>query len=164
MRIDVSEEAVLLVMEIFQEDLDISVGTFKGTEALWKELEAARLVMKPGEDERAEFQMQYPFFYKLTKRGRQLVLDRSEHKAPRSTISNDLFLAFQEAKKKASYTRQMQELTGVDHDDRGKPLDPFKDLENFLKQGLKEVQELRSHPHKWDEQDLCSVCGADGRA
>lgn len=77
---------------------------------------------------------------------------------------NDVFLAIHDAKKKANYTRQMHELTGVDHDENEQPLDPYKELETLLETELKNVRELRKHPHDWNEDDLCSVCGADGRA
>ena len=32
------------------------------------------------------------------------------------------------------------------------------------RRALAEVQYLRTHSHKWDDDDRCSVCGADGRA
>lgn len=75
-----------------------------------------------------------------------------------------LFLALEQAKKRANYSRQMQELTGVDEDSDGKPHDPYKELEELLVKNLEEVRMLRSHSHQWNEEDLCSVCRADGRA
>jgi hypothetical protein len=75
-----------------------------------------------------------------------------------------LYLALQDAKKKANQHRESMELTGVDTDGEGKPYDPYKELEDLLVKNLEEVRELRTHAHKWDENDLCSVCNADGRA
>jgi len=81
-----------------------------------------------------------------------------------STSLGELYMAIQDAKKKANQTKEMQDLTGVDHDSEGKPFDPYKELETLLETELKNVRELRTHQHDWDEQDLCSLCGADGRA
>lgn len=157
---NVSDAAVSLILEVFKDSLMDSVQTYQGTEALWKELEEARLVMKPELPDSGFF---YPFAFELTQQGRKLVIERLDIK-PRRSVSNALFLEFQEAKKAANYSRQMQELTGVDHDSQGFPLDPYEALEQFLEQGLKEIRDLRSHQHKWNDEDLCSVCGADGRA
>lgn len=76
----------------------------------------------------------------------------------------NLFLALEAAKRKANHHRESMELTGVDHDGEGKPYDPYKELEDLLVKNLEEVRELRKHQHKYDENDLCSVCRADGRA
>jgi hypothetical protein len=95
--------------------------------------------------------------------GRQIIDQESETPSVRSTTGN-LFMEIEEAKKKANYSRQMQELTGVDQDSDGKPFDPYKELEDLLEKSLKDVRELRTHKHDWNDEDLCSVCGADGRA
>lgn len=34
----------------------------------------------------------------------------------------------------------------------------------MLERGLSEARALRGHEHKWNSDDQCSVCGADGRA
>lgn len=34
----------------------------------------------------------------------------------------------------------------------------------FLKHFRAQMQALESHTHRWDTDDYCSVCGADGRA
>lgn len=75
-----------------------------------------------------------------------------------------LFIALQDAKRKANLNRESMELTGVDRDEDGKPYDPYKELEDILVKNLEEVRMLRSHAHQWNEEDLCSVCRADGRA
>lgn len=158
---NVGDSALNLILEVFKDSLVDSVQTHQGTEALWKELEEARLVMRPEELPDAAFS--YPFMFELTQQGRKLVIDRLDIK-PQRSVPSELFFAFHEAKKNANYNRQMQELTGVDHDSQGFPMDPYEALEQFLEQGLKEIRDLRSHQHKWNDDDLCSVCGADGRA
>lgn len=34
----------------------------------------------------------------------------------------------------------------------------------FLKQFRLDIQRLQKHEHRWNEDDYCDVCGADGRA
>ena len=75
-----------------------------------------------------------------------------------------LFLALEDAKRKANQGRENMELTGVDHDGDGNPYDPYKALEELLVKNLEEVRMLRTHQHQWNEEELCSVCRADGRA
>ncbi len=76
-----------------------------------------------------------------------------------------LFLALELAKKRANQAKEMQDLTGIDHDSEENPIDPYKELEDLLVKNLEDVRMLRAHKHQWSEEtDLCSICGADGRA
>jgi hypothetical protein len=34
----------------------------------------------------------------------------------------------------------------------------------LLKRYRREIQQLAGHTHRWDDDDYCSICGADGRA
>lgn len=34
----------------------------------------------------------------------------------------------------------------------------------YLKEYREQIQRLAGHSHKWNEDDYCSICGADGRA
>jgi hypothetical protein len=82
----------------------------------------------------------------------------------KTSTMNELFLALERAKSEANRDREMQDLTGVDCDAEGNPHDPYQALEEMLTQALREVKTLRLHAHVWNDEDLCSVCGADGRA
>lgn len=45
--------------------------------------------------------------------------------------------------------------------------DALRDIDHalgMLKRFRAEVQRLSGHTHRWNENDYCSICGADGRA
>lgn len=45
--------------------------------------------------------------------------------------------------------------------------DTLRDIDRtigFLKRYRLEMQSLAGHEHRWNEDDYCDVCGADGRA
>lgn len=75
-----------------------------------------------------------------------------------------LFLALEGAKEKANRDKEMQVLTGIYEDENGDPHDPYQILEEMLVKALQEVRVLRLHEHVWNDEGLCSVCRADGRA
>lgn len=75
-----------------------------------------------------------------------------------------LFLAIEGAKEKANRDKEMQVLTGVFEDEHGDLHDPYQELEEMLEGELRKVRMLRLHEHVWNDDLLCSVCGADGRA
>jgi len=75
-----------------------------------------------------------------------------------------LYMAIESAKEKANRDKEMQDLTGVYEDGEGEPHDPYKILEEMLERELQEVRVLRLHQHVWNDDDRCSLCGADGRA
>lgn len=43
-------------------------------------------------------------------------------------------------------------------------LDELDAAIGLLKRYRREMQSLAGHSHRWNEDDYCSVCGADGRA
>lgn len=44
------------------------------------------------------------------------------------------------------------------------PLVGYAELEQALRDGLAELSRLRSHAHAWDNDQRCTICGADGLA
>jgi hypothetical protein len=45
--------------------------------------------------------------------------------------------------------------------------DTLRDIDatiGYLKHFRREMQALAGHEHRWNEDDYCSICGADGRA
>ena len=75
----------------------------------------------------------------------------------------------------AARTEETHSLAGITpadlaDDDGVVPLVGYEELEAALREGLAELQRMRSHQHVWDygetESDpvVCSICGADGLA
>lgn len=54
---------------------------------------------------------------------------------------------------------EYRDLAGVDDGP-----DPLAELEKELTDAVERVRELRTHAHKWNADDYCSICGRDGRA
>jgi hypothetical protein len=44
------------------------------------------------------------------------------------------------------------------------PATALHDLHAILTSAAEDVRELLDHSHQWNENDYCSICGADGRA
>jgi hypothetical protein len=40
----------------------------------------------------------------------------------------------------------------------------YSRLGKALRSALNYVHELRNHDHDWNEEDICNICGNDGRA
>ena len=70
-------------------------------------------------------------------------------------------MRFREIIQQATRSQEYWDLGGMDPDD-GTP--PLHQLEADLEAALGEVRALIHHVHDWDEDQWCSVCGADGLA
>lgn len=71
-----------------------------------------------------------------------------------------LFDAEMEAKRRAC---------GIEHggdpeDEIGRPINPYRALREILLRHARRLGELEHHRHEYDDQDLCKMCGLDGRA
>lgn len=70
------------------------------------------------------------------------------------------FPALYNAQRSAEYA----DLGGYDADPYGQLLKGIDASIGSLKKFRREVQAQKSHTHKWNSDEYCSICGADGRA
>lgn len=63
----------------------------------------------------------------------------------------------EEAIQHAAHSRERTELSGED-------FDTFSPVLTLLRELAEQAVELRDHECKWDANDRCPQCGADGRA
>lgn len=63
----------------------------------------------------------------------------------------------EEAIQHAARSRELTDLSGDE-------LDTFHPVLTLLRELAEQAVELRDHECKWDENDRCPKCGADGRA
>jgi hypothetical protein len=75
-------------------------------------------------------------------------------------VSQSVTVLESDAMKAAEYA----DLGGYDANPYGDLAKQIDRTIGMLKRTRAEVQALRSHAHKWNSDDYCSVCGADGRA
>ena len=73
--------------------------------------------------------------------------------------------------REAAKSNQYYELSGIGPDEAEGILPPYdeaiRDLERVRAQcgkALAAIRKLKGHKHDWNEDDYCSICGADGRA
>lgn len=82
---------------------------------------------------------------------------------PGSKLSESIDRITGRVESEVKSSAQYQDLAG-DGDVYG---DTLRDVDysiGMLKRFRREIQRLASHVHTWNDDDYCSVCGADGRA
>ncbi len=68
----------------------------------------------------------------------------------------------QEAIQRACQATQFIELGSITPKEYGEH--PYDGLLRVLREATAYVEELKTHEHQWNDEDLCDLCGADGRA
>ena len=63
--------------------------------------------------------------------------------------------------RQATHNDELRALAGLDDDECPSEL---AKLERALAAALRDVRQVRSHVHEWDDNQYCSICGADGNA
>ena len=74
-----------------------------------------------------------------------------------TATTSDLYFEIKAAARKACKSDEYADLAG-------EPGTALRDLRDNLKAGLEHVEFLLGHTHQWNDNDYCSICGADGRA
>lgn len=70
---------------------------------------------------------------------------------------------FWEWLREADSAQNTIELSGLGEDEVGNNL-PYDNLIDTLEYYLKIAENHKNHEHQWNDEDLCNVCGLDGRA
>lgn len=88
--------------------------------------------------------------------------------SPGSFMGFDRFcLALHDAEKEAKRRACSLEYSGGHlgaQDEIGRPINPYRALRQILLRHAKDLRKLEHHRHEYGEDDLCKVCGLDGRA
>lgn len=74
-------------------------------------------------------------------------------------VTTDLYFEIKAAIRKASQSDQYAHEIGESELATALPT-----LKDELKLCIQMIDEIISHTHQWNENDYCSICGADGRA
>lgn len=75
------------------------------------------------------------------------------------TATSDLYFEIKAAIRKASQSDQYAYEIG-EHE----LATALTELRSDLVQAIADIDTIRNHTHQWNENDYCSICGADGRA
>jgi hypothetical protein len=86
-----------------------------------------------------------------------MTVTTGENLTERAALNQELYFEIRAAIRKATKSDEYADLAS-------EPGYALRDILYTLEAAKEDVRELLGHEHQWNENDYCSICGADGRA